>query len=173
MIVLKKVLLAVLALLMIFSLAPAVYAGNEPVSPAPSTQQKKPERAIDRPEMAGFKRISMFAFKYRQKLSNMHAILNQAKRTGAISDENHKKLQAELDRFNEVEPSLARGGWNQADIEAFDKQIANYESEFEKANKKGIVHFAAPAATTSKTSAATSKPAATTSKGSTKTPEKK
>ena len=173
MIVLKKVLLSVLALLMIFSLAPAGNAGNEPAQTVPTTQPKGPGRAIDRPAMAGFKRISMFAFKYRQKLSNMHAILEQAKRTAAISDENHKKLQAELDRFNEVEPSLARGGWNQADIDAFDKQIANYESEFEKANKKGKVHFAAPAETTSKSSAATSKPAATTTKSSTKTPEKK
>ncbi|MCC7530739.1 MAG: hypothetical protein IT342_19605, partial [Candidatus Melainabacteria bacterium] len=132
--VLKKSFLAVLALLVIISLAPAGNAGNEPVQAAPGTQPNKPVRAIDRPEMAGFKRITMFAFKYRQKLQNMAAILEQARRTAAISDENHKKLQAELDRFNEVEPSLARAGWNQTAIEAFDRQIANYESEFDKAN---------------------------------------
>jgi len=105
--------------------------------------------AIDRPEMAGFKRISMLAFKYRQKLGNLQAILDQAKRTSAISGENHKKLQAELDRLNEVEPSMARGGWNQRDIDAFDKRIAKYESEYDKANKNGTVNFASPAAKTS------------------------
>ncbi len=151
MIVLKKSLLT----LLILSLAPAGYAGNEPVQTAPPP--KKPVRVMDRPEMASYKRITMFAFKYRQKLSNMATILEQAKRTAAISDENHKKLRAELDRFNEVEPSLARGGWNQTDIEAFDKQIANYESEFDKANKHGQVHFAAPKATTSTVTTTTTK----------------
>lgn len=157
MIELKRNLLAVLAPLMILSLAPAVYAGNEPVQTAPSTLPKKHVRAMDRPEMAGFKRITMFAFKYRQKLSNMAAVLSQAKRTSAISDENHKKLQAELDRLNEIEPSLARGDWKQADIEAFDKQIANYEHEYDKANKKETVKFASPAATTSTVTTTTTK----------------
>ncbi len=75
----------------------------------------------------------------------MQSILDQAKRTGSISEDNYKKLQAELGRLNEVEPSMARGGWNQKDVDAFDKQIANYEIQNAKANAKGTVQFSAPA----------------------------
>lgn len=157
MIELKKSLLAILPPLVILSLAPAGTAGNEPVQTAPTAQPKVPGRVMDRPEMASFKRITMFALKYRQKLGNMQTILAQAKRVGSISGENLKKLQEELDRLNEIEPSLARGGWNQADIDAFDKRIANYEKEFDKANKNGKVQFAAPAVTPNTVTTTTTK----------------
>lgn len=150
MIEIKKSMVAVLTPLAIFSLAPAVIAGNEPakvIPTAPATRPAVQSSALDRPEMAPFKRIQMLAIKYRQKLSNMQSILDQAKRTGSISEDNHKKLQAELVRLNEVEPSMARGGWNQKDVDAFDKQIANYEIQNAKANAKGTVQFSAPSAT--------------------------
>ncbi len=153
MIELKKNMLAVLTPLMIFSLAPAVNAGNEPVKVSPTTPTTNPAvhtNMMDRPEMAPFKRIQMLAVKFRQKLSNMQTMLDQAKRTGAISADNHKKLQAELVRLNDVEPSMARGGWNQKDVDAFDKQVAEYEIQNTKAHAKGTVQFSAPAATESK-----------------------
>ncbi len=148
MIMLKKIVLSVLTLLVLISLAPVANAGNEPakvIPTAPATRPAVQSSAMDRPEMAPFKRIQMLAIKYRQKLSNMQSILDQAKRTGSISEDNYKKLQAELGRLNEVEPSMARGGWNQKDVDAFDKQIANYEIQNAKANAKGTVQFSAPA----------------------------
>lgn len=147
MIELKKSALATLTPLVILSLAPAGNAGNEPTQLIPTTPATRPavkSSALDRPELAPFKRIQMLAIKYRQKLSNMQAILDQAKRTGSISEENYKRLQTELVHLNEVEPSMARGGWNQKDVDAFDKQIANYEVQSAKANAKGTVQFSAP-----------------------------
>ncbi len=149
MIELKKSVHAILTLLAILSLAPAGNAGNEPTQLIPTTPATRPaakSSSWDRPEMAPFKRIQMLAIKYRQKLSNLQAMLDQAKRTGSISEENYKRLQSELVRLNEVEPSMARGGWNQKDVDAFDKQIANYEVQNAKANAKGTVQFSTPEA---------------------------
>ena len=149
----QKSLLAVLApltilnILTILSLAPAADAGNEPVKTPSKTTQAVQIPMMDRPEMASFKRVQVFAFKYRQKLSNEQKVLSQAKRIRIMTDDNYKKLQAELDRLNEGEPALARGGWNQVDIDAFDKQLANYKIEFDKANNKGTVHFSTPVTT--------------------------
>ncbi len=146
MIELEKSVFAVMAPLMILSLAPATFAGNEPVQqPIPKTRPAIQTTVMDRPEMASFKRIQMFAFKYRQKLSNLEVTLSQALRVKIISEASHKKLQEELQKLNEAEPALARGGWKQSDVDAFDKQIAKYEDNFEKANAPASKQGNAPA----------------------------
>lgn len=138
----KKILLAAMTPLMIFSLAPAAFGGNEPVKPtttiAPASKTQAPARVpvMDRPEMASFKRIQVNAVKYRQKLSNLGAILDQAKRVNAVTEGNYKKLRTELDKLLENEPAMARGGWKDEDMAAFDKQIEAYKANYEKLTLK-------------------------------------
>jgi len=136
----KRNQLAAIATLTFFSLAPAVLAGNEPVQPAAPTKKavEEPKRVpvMDRPEMAPFKRIQVNAVKYRQKLSNLIAILEQAKRVNAVTDKNYNKLRADIDKLLENEPAMARGGWKDSDIADFDKQIEAYKAKFEKLTLK-------------------------------------
>jgi hypothetical protein len=137
----KRILLAAITPLMIFSLAPAVFGGNEPVRPgqpaAPASKTTPTQVPVmDRPEMAAFKRIQVNAVKYRQKLSNLGVILDQAKRVNAVTEGNYKKLRQELDKLLENEPAMARGGWKDSDIADFDKQIEAYKANYEKLTVK-------------------------------------
>lgn len=183
-----KKLLAAIAPIMSFSLTTAALADNQPASPAqiPNAALSRPQTApgtdkggttakiLNRPEMAPFKRIQTYAWKFRQKLSNLQAVLDQANRVKAITTPECKKLQSELDHLCEVEPSLARGGWKDSDIEAFDKEIAKYQAHFEKSNGGGGMpaQISAPAgqaaakdiAASTKAAAAAAKDAASTTK---------
>ncbi len=183
-----KNLLAVIAPVLSFSLTTAALAGNEPASPAqipnaavsqpqsaPSTTGKNGTSAkiLNRPEMASFKRIQTYAWKFRQKLSNLQAVLDQANRVKAVTSPEYKSLQKELDHLCEVEPSLARGGWKDKDIEAFDKEIAKYQAHFEKSNGGGEIpsQILAPAGQAAakeseKDAAAANKNSASTTKSS-------
>lgn len=133
----NKITLAALTALILFSLAQAAPAGNEPVqsiNPAGSPQKQVP--VMDRPEMAAFKRIQVNAVKYRQKLSNLGTVLDQARRVNAVTEPNYKKLKADLDKLLDNEPAMARGGWKDSDIAAFDKQVEAYKARFEKLTLK-------------------------------------
>ncbi|MBA3858829.1 MAG: hypothetical protein C0507_18145 [Cyanobacteria bacterium PR.3.49] len=132
--------IALLTPILILSLAPAGLAGNEPVKTSDAksekveTKSKPGDKAhvpiMDRPEMADFKRVQVFAFKYRQKLRNLDTMLTQAKRVGAINDESFKKMRTDLDKLNEDEPGLARNGWKQSDVDAFEKRVQKFEKDF-------------------------------------------
>jgi hypothetical protein len=139
--------IALLAPFLILSLAPAGIAGNEPVKTQESKgkaaeqtaktaqtplkpSDKAPVRVMDRPEMASFKRVQMFAFKYRQKLGNFETMLAQAKRVGTVNDASFKQLRKDLDKLNEDEPGLARNGWKQDEVDAFEKRLQKFEKDF-------------------------------------------
>ncbi|MBX9951294.1 MAG: hypothetical protein K2Y39_19150 [Candidatus Obscuribacterales bacterium] len=133
----NKIPLAALTALILFSLAPAAPAGNEPAHPTtPATAPQKQVPVMDRPEMASFKRIQVNAMKYRQKLSNLGTILEQSKRVNAVTEPNYKKLKTDLDHLLENEPAMARNGWKDSDIAEFDKQVEAYKAKFEKLTLK-------------------------------------
>lgn len=133
----NKITLAALTALILFSLAPAAPAGNEPVQPvSPAASHQKQIPVMDRPEMAAFKKIQVNAVKYRQKLSNLGTVLDQARRVNAVTEPNYKKLKADLDKLLDNEPAMARGGWKDSDIAAFDKQVEAYKAKFEKLTLK-------------------------------------
>lgn len=85
---------------------------------------------MERPEMADFKRAQLFAFKYRQRLGNLETMLAQAKRVGTINDASFKKIRKDLDKLNEDEPGLARSGWKQSEVDAFENRIKKFEQDF-------------------------------------------
>lgn len=138
----KLHLTAALNPLLIFSLASACYAGNEPAttpaqttksgasSKSPAVQMPKVEHAIDRPELAGFKQLTTYAFKYRQKLRNMDTMLEQAHRVGTLKPAAYADLRKRLDGFLDAEPALARSNWDSKVVADFDKQLEEYDRDF-------------------------------------------
>ena len=136
--------LALMTPILILSLAPAGLAGNDPVKEPVKTSDGKSKKVeakpkpgdkaqipvMDRPEMADFKRVQVFAFKYRQKLRNLETMLTQAQRVGAVNDESFKKMRKDLDKLNEDEPGLARSGWKQSEVDAFEKRVQKFEKDF-------------------------------------------
>ncbi len=158
--------MAALTPLMILSLQPACFAGNEPAQ-APTSNAQPKGRVLDRPEMAPFKRFQGFAIKYRQRLSNMVTMLEQAKRVGTISPATYKNLRGRLDHFLEMEPGLARNNWNQTEVEAFEKQLDQYNKDFAAGDANEKAPAQSKSAQTEKAKTEPSKPGKPTAKSET------
>ncbi len=168
----KRLSLAVLAPLMLISLAPACQADDEVVKR--TTIIESTGRSGPGSTSVSVSSTKSYSLKFKERLKDLTKQNDQAQTKEWINADEHSKFSAEIDRLTALEEKVESAGFPKTDVDDLEKQVTKLNADLSTASNKPKTTAAtksAPSSTAKKTASGESKTKTTTKKAV--TPAKK